>query len=252
MISKARIKFINQLKLKKYRDSNALFIAEGHRNVIDFLSGDIKLKYLYALESWFDKAKCTPDNNKFNIANTDSLKKISALKTPPEVVAVFEIPDYEDLVINRNNLYLALDDISDPGNLGTIIRTADWFGITDIICSKNTVDYLNPKVVQATMGSLSRVKLHYCDLAEAIRNTDNKIAIYGAFLNGQSIAEISSPASGIIVIGSEAHGISPEIGALVTNKITIPGFESNRNSKPESLNASIATAIICYAFKNQK
>ncbi len=250
MLSKARIKLINQLKQKKHRDAYGLFIAEGHRNVTDFLNSNMKLEYLYAVESWFLKSGVHEDDKHF-ITDTISLSKITALKTPPEVVAVFKTPEQSDFIPDYNKLYLALDDIHDPGNMGTIIRTADWFGITEILCSQNTVDYLNPKVVQATMGSLARVKIKYCDLEETLHQTKNKMPVYGAFLNGEPVTKLKSTSNGIIVIGSEAHGISEKVEKHITTRITIPSFAIDKDSHAESLNASIATAIICYAFKSQ-
>lgn len=251
MISKARIKLINQLKTKKQREIHKLFIVEGHRNVVDFLNNNATLSFLYAIDSWYDKSKFIADENKFFSATSEELKKLTALNTPPEVVAVFKIPEKHKLTFESNKLYLALDDIHDPGNLGTIIRTADWFGINNIICSNNTVDYTNPKVVQATMGSISRVNIHYCNLEKTLANINNSIPIFGAFLDGMPLTSVKSQNSGIIVIGSEAHGISKKIENLVTQKVTIPLYSHSTPGTPESLNASIATAIFCYAFCSQ-
>lgn len=250
MISKAKIKLINQLKHKKYRELNNLFIVEGSINVLDFLQSDIELVEIFSTKNWIENHISKTNKTIINEVTLVELKKITALKTPSEVLALFKIPStklHGD--ITSDNICIALDNISDPGNLGTIIRTADWFGITQIYCSKNTVDTFNPKVVQATMGSLARVKVVYTNLASLIQNKPKELPVFGALLNGTPLTEIKNQKNGIILIGSEAHGISNELLPLVTEKVTIPLYNNNLNNRPESLNASIATAIICYALK---
>jgi len=183
------------------------------------------------------------------------LKKISSLTTPNEVLAICAIPENKLNVSElKNKLTLVLDDIRDPGNLGTIIRIADWFGIENIICSLETVDIYNPKVVQATMGSIARVNVFYEDLKtiflEAL--TKNNFPIYGTVLNGENIFEKSLTSNGFIVIGNESNGISIELLPLINEKISIPTFSVNETNSVESLNAAIATAIVCTEFKRRK
>ena len=249
MLSKAKIKLINQLKQKKHRELHSMFIVEGSRNVIDFLQSKTTLVELYATENWIQLNEGNLKNHNVTITSEKELKKISALTTPPDVLAMFSLPDTSFLgIIDTSIFTIALDNISDPGNLGTIIRTADWFGINHIYCSSNTVDAFNPKVVQATMGSLARVKVIYTDLKDLLESKPKGLPVFGAVLNGTPITDLQQQKNGIILIGSEANGVSNELLTFITDKITIPSFNTNTNS-PESLNASIATAIICYALK---
>ncbi|MBC8319227.1 MAG: RNA methyltransferase [Bacteroidetes bacterium] len=250
MLSKSKIKFITQLRQKKYRELHSMFLVEGSRNIIDFLQSKTTLIDLFATGNWIGNSQKHIANFEATVVSTNELKKISTLATPSEALAIFAIPD---TTFNGNfetdNLTIALDNISDPGNLGTIIRTADWFGINQIYCSPNTVDAFNPKVVQATMGSLARVRIIYADLSKFLTLVQKQLPIFGAVLNGKAITEIAPQTNGIILIGSEAHGISNNLLPYISDKITIPSFNQNIVSHPESLNASIATAIICYALK---
>ena len=252
MLSKAKIKLIVQLRQKKYRELHNMFFVEGSTNVLDFLQSDFSFIELFATKDWFQKHSAGIQKESATIVSTSELKKISALKTPSEVFAIFELPDrsFNGMLIT-DNLSIALDNISDPGNLGTIIRTADWFGINHIYCSENTVDAFNPKVVQATMGSLARVKVTYNNLDKLFASKPNELQIFGAVLNGTPITEIKPQASGIILIGSESHGISSELLQYINHKITIPMFNEDTTNQPESLNASIANAIICYSLKTK-
>jgi len=249
MLSKARIKLINQLKQKKYRELNNMFLAEGSINVIDFIKSGINIIELFATEKWIQ-------NNEHNLSlisqttiSSKDLKKISSLSSPSEVLAILELPNTKSTInIDVKNLTIALDNISDPGNLGTIIRTADWFGIKQIFCSTNTVDAFNPKVVQATMGSLARVKVTYTNLNTLFENKPKDLPIFGALLSGKPITEMQPQKNGVILIGSEAHGISNELLPFISHKITIPSYNQNATNNLESLNASVANAIICYAL----
>ncbi len=250
MLSKARIKLINQLKQKKYREQNHMFIVEGTKNTLDFLASQFKPIELFATDNWIDENKNHLDTVVVTAVGNKELKKISALTNPSEVCAIFNLPSEKLSTTPQRDTYsLVLDDIHDPGNLGTIIRTADWFGITTIYCSLNTVDAFNPKVVQASMGSLSRVRLVYTDLKELLVNIPNDLPVFGALLDGKPINEVDPPKKGLIIIGSEAHGISKDIIPIITDKITIPLLNSDKVNHPESLNASVACAIICYALK---
>ena len=249
MLSKSNIKLINQLKLKIYREEHGLFVSEGTINTLDFLKSNIITSKLYATKEWVDKFSKELVDIEFHCVDLKEMKKISALKSPSDVLGVFEIPERpKDISADANNFSLMLDEIKDPGNLGTIIRTADWFGIDRIYCSKNTVDSFNPKVVQASMGSLSRVKIIYVDLQPFISNLSDSVPIYGAVMNGEPLSNKKTTKPGIILIGSEAHGISMELQEYITSKVTIPMLSKNKINSPDSLNASVACAVICYAL----
>lgn len=250
MLSNAKIKLINQLKQKKYREKNGLFIVEGSRNTLDFLASNYTLVELFATEEWINANSISPESVEYSITFKKDLKRVSALTNPSDVLAIFELPKKEtEPYYNQKSLSIALDDIHDPGNLGTIIRTADWFGIDTIYCSENTVDTFNPKVVQATMGSLSRVKINYVNLKYFLSKKPNNLPVFGAFMKGMHLNEIKPQSKGIILIGSEAHGISNELVPYIDNKITIPLYKRAASGNPESLNASIACAIICYGLQ---
>jgi RNA methyltransferase, TrmH family len=250
MLSKSKIKLINSLKLGKFRKELGLFIAEGSINVIDFIGGGIETEEIYATEKWIEKNSKKLNGIRFSAVPEKELKKISNLKNPSEVLGIFKLPDYDFPDLNNyTDLALMLDDIRDPGNLGTIIRTADWFGIRLILCSEKTVDVYNPKVVQATMGSLGRVKVHNCDLEKILKSRPDFIKVFGAVLNGDDIVEIPKPQRGIILIGNESKGISERLLALTDHRITIKNMAMPDNASAESLNASIAAAIICYEFR---
>lgn len=257
MLSKNQIKLVNSLKLKKFREQYNLFIAEGTKIVPEIIDSEIEVKTLFAIKSWLGKnEKLIAENPKIEIEEIteEELKKISALSTPNEVLAIAEIPQY---IINTSTidtrLTLVLDEIKDPGNMGTIIRIADWFGISEIICSNNSVDVFNPKVVQATMGSIARVKIYYTEIPAFFSHLRN-VKIYGAVLNGNNIYKEPLSGKGIILIGNESKGISENLLPYISNKITIPSFSSScigsdGNKGAESLNAAIATAIICSEFR---
>jgi TrmH family RNA methyltransferase len=251
MISQNKIKLINSLSKKKSRDIHQLFIAEGEKLVLDLISSMVKVKWIYSTQDWI---KEHPELDSFDITITTTayLKKISQLKTPPPVIAVYEIPNQSiNDNINIEELVLALDEIQDPGNLGTIIRLADWFGIKHIICSKNTVDTYNPKVVQATMGAIGRVHIHYTNLYNFIaKKKEEGISIYGTFLDGQNIYHQQLSNNGIIVMGNEGKGISSEIESLVSKKLLIPTFSTSTDTS-ESLNVSTATAITLSEFRRK-
>ena len=251
MLSKIRIKFIHSLKLKKFRDVHRLFIAEGIKIVSELLDSNIKVKELYVVKDFF---KQKSNIQQYEVTEAE-LKKISFLSTPNKVIAVAEIPKHD---IGKENfssmLSIVLDDIQDPGNLGTIVRIADWFGIENIICSNNSVDVYNPKVVQATMGSIAHVKVHYTDLREFFKSQKNtqSIKTYGAVLNGENIYKRELSDKGLIVLGNESNGISDKLLPYITDKISIPTFAANKSQSAESLNVSIAAAIICSEFRKIK
>jgi RNA methyltransferase, TrmH family len=235
MVSKNQIKTISSLHQKKYRKINELFIAEGQKTIAELISAGFVLDNLFVTE------QLNLHETEIIISETD-LKKISALKTPNNCLAVFKTKP--TLKIIEKGLILVLDNLQDPGNLGTIIRLADWFGVAQIICSEETVDLYNPKVVQATMGSLARTEIIYTDIFAFLKQT--KMPIYGTFMDGENIYKNILPTEAIIVMGNEGNGISKPIEALITQKIAIPRFGTIQ--KTESLNVSTATAIILSEF----
>jgi len=250
MISKKNVKFINSLRIKKFRNENNLFIAEGERLISEIIESQLRVKTIYYSSNWSSNIMGF-DFECVEISN-DEMKKISGLTTPSKLLAVVNIPNYSisDCKID-NSLALALDDIQDPGNLGTIIRLADWFGVDSILCSNNTVDAYSPKVVQACMGAISRVKIIYCDLESVLQGTKKiNLPVYGTFMEGSNIYNENLPKNGIIVMGNEGNGISKGIEKLITKKIHIPSFASNRTTV-ESLNVAMATAIVLSEFRRR-
>ncbi len=246
MLSKGKSKYLRSLQLNKFRKKYREFPVEGSVNVLDFLSGPLEVIALFADENWLNEHKREVAGIKVEPVTRQEMQKISALKNPSEVLATVKMPEYPlPEVSGIRNYVLALDDIRDPGNLGTIIRTADWFGIRDVVCSRETVDAFNPKVVQATMGSLARVRVHYTDLTDWLSGKPDDLKTFGALLRGNDIRKTEKPGKGILLIGSEAHGISPELYPFVDRPVRIPAAPT---SGAESLNAAVATAIVCYEF----
>ena len=237
MLSKNEIKRIQSLKQKKFRHECQLFVAEGVKTITELLDSNFELHQLYAT------ASCNFNAKKQTIVSEIELKKISFLKTPNKALAVFKIPTAK--TVDFNNLVLALDDVRDPGNLGTIIRLCDWFGIQDLVCSSETVDCFNPKVIQATMGSITRVNVTYIDLEELFSKENS--GVFGAFMDGENVYTSQLPDKGILVLGNEANGISKSIENLVEKRISIPRFGSMQET--ESLNVATATAILLSEFK---
>ncbi len=247
MLSKGNSKYLRSLHQNKFRRKYGQFLAEGTVNVLDFISCPLKVAQLYATEKWLAEYQEKFSGVKSEVVTLKEMEKISALKNPSEVVAVVEKPDVTTPDISLIDDYvLALDDIKDPGNLGTIIRTADWFGIKDIVCSAETVDAFNPKVVQATMGSLGRVRVQYTNLAHWLSGKPEGLKVFGAVLNGNDIRKAEKPGKGILLIGSEAHGISRALYPLIDEPVRIPAA---LGAGAESLNVAVATAIVCYTFR---
>ncbi len=244
MVSKNTIKRITSLGQKKYRNRDGIFVAEGIKVITELLESTFTLKELYTEDdSAFAKALSQEKKSKVFTTSKVELKRLSFLKTAQKAVAVFEIPVQPK--INRDGLTLLLDDVRDPGNLGTIIRLCDWFGVKQLICSPQTVDCYNPKVVQATMGSLTRVHIIYTDLENYLK--EEKRTVYGTFMDGENIYRSSLQKEGVIVMGNEASGISSSVGSYVTNQIAIPRFGVQQLT--ESLNVATATAICLSEFK---
>ncbi|WP_085536232.1 TrmH family RNA methyltransferase [Massilibacteroides vaginae] len=248
MLSKAKIKHIRSLELKKFRNEHKLFVAEGNKLVADMLPF-FNCELLIAKPSWM----ATQGDlivKELLVADDGDIEKASFLKSPQDVIAVFHQPLYNLEEANPNtNLVLVLDGIQDPGNLGTIIRLADWFGIEHIVCSYDTADAFSPKTVQATMGALARIKVHYTDLTAFLKQ--QKASIYGTYLDGENLYSKELNGNGIIIMGSEGNGIRPEITPFVTEKVFIPNFPAEKATS-ESLNVAIATAIVCSEFRRRQ
>ncbi len=238
MITKNQIKLIISLQQKKFRNEHQLFVAEGEKVIRELLNSKFELENLYESEAVFDDLKL----NNISKINQGDLNKISSLSSANNCLALFRIPSNN--LTNRDVLIVVLDDIRDPGNLGTIIRLCDWFGISELVCSPETVDVYNPKVVQATMGSLTRVNINYCNLYEFLSNSD--LPIFGTFMDGDTIYKTNLPEKGIIVMGNEANGISEKLEKLIKNRLSIPRF--GLIQKTESLNVATATAIVLSEF----
>jgi len=257
MLSKNRIKFIASLRLGKFREQHRQFVVEGTKMVAELLHSGFRCEQLYATQGWLGENELLLKSAKSPIepVSDREMNQISNLSTPPGVLAVAGMPEWSiDDAFPVDSLVLALDGINDPGNLGTMIRTADWFGISSIVCSHDTVDAYHPKVVQATMGSVFRVKVIETDLAEYLGRVRLKqLPVYGALMDGKSIYEPGlSASSGVLVIGSESHGIRPNILPLISQALTIPRVKHDKTAAPESLNASIATAILLSALRQSK
>ncbi len=247
MLSKAQISLITSLQNKKYRKQHGLFIVECIKSVMEFISSSYEVESIFYTDDANTKVGKISHNIKSHELTETEFQKISALKSPQGILALVKLPLQQKIVPSnlKNKFSLVLDDVQDPGNLGTIIRTAEWFGIEHIICSIGTVDAYNPKVVQATMGSLARLQIHYTDLTDFIPATGLKV--YGALRDGQSIYQTVWADEGLIVMGNEGNGISDEIIALIDQAVTIP-----RLGQAESLNVAVATTIFCSEISRQK
>jgi TrmH family RNA methyltransferase len=255
MLSKNKIKFINTLKKKKTRNETGLFLAEGEKIVKEIINSSMKIEFLFSTKDFLNNLT---ENEKINIQeiieiSEPELRKISSLTTPNQVIAVVNKPSYSYSTAQvSNTLVLGLDNINDPGNLGTILRIADWFGIQNVFCSENTVDLFNPKTVQATMGAICRVKVFYKDLHELIIDLKTEDStIYGCLLEGNNIYTQELIDKGLILMGSESHGISESLIPKLDQKLYIPNFSDNAFATSESLNVSIATGIVCSEFKRR-
>lgn len=247
MISKNRIKSIRQLAQKKQRDAQRLFVAEGPKVVGEILKR-YQCTYIAATDKWMRKEGNNYIDRGFPIETIteEELQKISFLQSPQEVLAVCEQPKQNDISIEipLQQLCIALDDVQDPGNLGTIVRIADWFGIEQVICSPNCADVFSPKVVQATMGALSRVNVCYKSLPDYFSQLPSDTPIMGTFLDADNIYTTDLPPYGILLMGNEGHGISKPLSLHVTHRLFIPNYPLGRPTS-ESLNVAVATAIIC-------
>ncbi len=250
MLSKNKIKYIRSLEMRKFRNEYGTFVAEGNKLVADLLPA-FACELMIARTSWMATQGNLPVEELL-VDEDDDIRKASFLKNPQDVLAVFRQPAWSiDEVDPANQLVLALDSIQDPGNLGTIIRIADWFGIHHIVCSPDTADVFSPKVVQATMGALARVKVHYTDLEAWLRTqAASNIPLYGTFLDGENMYDKALSGTGILVMGNEGNGIRPEIESLINEKLYIPNYPAGQETS-ESLNVAVATAVTCAEFRRR-
>ncbi|MDD3687760.1 MAG: RNA methyltransferase [Bacteroidales bacterium] len=250
-LSKAKISLISSLSLKKFRDEHNLFVAEGHKIVDEVLHSGLKIKYLIYNSDKSSDIKLGDFEVYFTPETT--FKKISSLKTAPSVLAVVEIPECKIQIKNfEGKLTMAADSIQDPGNLGTLIRICDWFGIENLVCSHNSADLYNPKVIQATMGAFLRVKVHYVNLLDFIPQyiLQTKLPCYGTFLDGENIYKTDLSHAGMFVLGNEGKGISAEVERLLNRRLFIPPF-SQSQQHAESLNIASAASIVSSEFRRR-
>ena len=248
MLSKNKIKHVRSLDRKKYRNETSCFLAEGNKLVADILPF-FECECLIAKTSWL-ATRGDIKTKELILAEEGDIERASLLKTPQDVLAVFRQPQYVlDIDDLKDDLSLVLDGIQDPGNLGTIIRLADWFGINRVICSMDSADVYNPKTVQATMGAIARVQVFYLTLSDWLSDIKD-IPVYGAFLEGKNIYKETLSPSGLIVMGNEGKGISPSVEKLITQRLYIPNYPLKTKST-ESLNVATASAIVCSEFRRR-
>lgn len=234
MLSKNQVKLIQKLQQKKYRNELNLFIVEGKKSIVEFLQAGYRLELLIATEVFATALNGQP----VTLVSKEELRKVSSLKNPDEGLAIFHQRQHKGIL--QEGVILALDNVQDPGNLGTLIRLCDWFGIETLICNSQTVDCYNPKVVQASMGSLTRVAVHYVDLAGFLATC--ALPLYAMDLDGENLYTTEFPEDCVLILGNEANGISPEVRALADGIITIPRF--GKLQQTESLNVAMAGAIV--------
>jgi RNA methyltransferase, TrmH family len=257
MISKSHLQLVRSLHQKKFRTEHNKFIAEGPVLVAEALKSDFKIDVIYATRAGQEPLQklSLPNQTEIVEISDAELQRMSLLKQAHEMLAVIEMKKETALPEKINSLILALDQISDPGNMGTIIRIADWFGIANIICSEDSVDVYNPKVVQATMGSLFRVEVVYTSVSSFISTAKKENAdlkVYGTLLSGKNIYHEKLEKKGIIIMGNETRGISEDLQKLINEPLTIPCFHSKKTQSAESLNVAVATAIVCSEFRRRE
>ena len=249
MISKARIKWIKSLEMRKFRVQDNAFVAEGPKLVGELLASSAPL-YLAATKEWLaENRHRLGGGTEVDEVTEEELRRASLLRTPQDVLAVMPIPapDFHVSLL-RSGLHLALDGVQDPGNLGTILRICDWFGIHHVLAGEGTADVYNPKCVQACMGALARVRVHYCNLQEALRAAT--VPVYGTFLDGDNIYKEALTPDGIIVMGNEGNGISRDVGLLIRRRLYVPNYPVG-SPTTESLNVAVATGIVCAEFRRR-
>jgi TrmH family RNA methyltransferase len=239
MVSKNQIKLITSLQQKKYRNEHQLFIAEGVKVIQELLESNFVLEHLFITEAIFEQV----GSSQITMVREPDMKRISALSSPSSCLATFKIP--KETQIENKGLIVALDDIRDPGNLGTIIRLCDWFGVRQLLCSPETVDVYNPKVIQSTMGSIKRVNVNYVDLDKYV--SESTLPVFGTFMDGKNVYNEALPKEAILILGNEANGISASLEKTIKNRIAIPRFGDLQET--ESLNVATATAIFLSEFR---
>ncbi len=252
MITKNQIKYYASLQKKKFREEEGLFLVEGHRSVTELFSSDLQINTVIATDSWFSQNEhlIAPSISCIAAPQVD-LERISALQTPPQVIACAALPRLGELPMPTGRIILALDTVQDPGNLGTIIRTADWFGIDTIVCSEASADAFGPKVVQSTMGALGRVAVFYTSLDTYLADVHKAgFPIFGTLLSGKNMYEQKLAQEGIILLGNEGNGISQPLTKYITSAIFIPPYPAGA-SNVESLNVGVAAAIVCAEFRRR-
>lgn len=244
MLSKNTVKFIKSLHQKKYRLESGKFFVEGEKSVVEVLQSSFTVDLLLVTQEFATKHATLLSGKAFEVlfVTPNQLEQLGQYQSNDAALAVVQMKSNQAFLPEKGELILALDEVRDPGNLGTIIRIADWYGIKKVIFSTHTAEFYNPKVIQSSMGSFTRVQFYYGDLAKAFQEW--KLPVYGAFLEGESIHELTNPSPGVLLLGNESQGISKEVEKWVSSKITIPSF-----GKAESLNVAIATAIFCDNFK---
>jgi RNA methyltransferase, TrmH family len=254
VLSKNRIKFIKSLEFRKFRQMHRLFVAEGNKTVTDLLISGFPVNLLIGTPGFIqDNSSLIHEDVEIAEATQDEIKNASFLRQPQQVIALCKIPeDPQEMPDPAKQLVICLDNIQDPGNLGTIIRIADWFGIGSIVCSPDTADVYNPKSIQSTMGSIGRVSVIYHPLPSYLMGLQHKgISVTGTFLDGENIYQTTLPESGVLIMGNEGRGVSPETGAFITSRVHIPTF-ALPGHHAESLNVAIATAIVCSEFRRRQ
>ena len=252
MISRQKIDFIHGLARKKVREMAGCFVAEGEKLVFDLLSTTLILREIYFTKNGLSSIQSKRLNVEAIPVSEKEMERISAFKNPSSVLALFEIPESKSVSNDTfDGLNLVLDGIQDPGNLGTIIRTADWFGISNLFCSRDCADLYNPKCVQSTMGALARVEVHYLDLPKLLKQaTDLAIPVYGTFMSGENLYTTELSKKAIVILGSEGKGISSDLNQFLTKKISIPAYPTG-SSELESLNVAVSAAIVCAEFRRR-
>ncbi len=244
-MTKAEIRLVRALADKRGREEHGLFVAEGAKLVAELRASHLRVQRIFAREGLFAGPEV-------ETVTPQEMERLSLLKTPSDALALVEIPRRRlDPAALAGRLTLALDDVQNPGNMGTIIRLADWFGITDIVCSESTADCFNPKVVQATMGAILRVRVHYTDLARLLAEAPALgLPVYGTFLEGDDLYDAPLTAAGIVVMGNEGRGVTPAVARTVTRKLFIPPYPADRRGS-ESLNVAMAAGIVCAEFRRR-
>lgn len=245
-MTKAEIQLVRALADKRGRTAHGLFVAEGEKLIGELRTSRLRVRKIFALEGLFEGPEVEP-------VTPRDMERLSLLKTPGNSLALVEIPRC-DLDTDRlgERLTLALDEVQNPGNLGTIVRLADWFGIGDIVCSENSADCFNPKVVQATMGAILRVRVHYADLTGVLHEAAARgVPVYGTFLDGENLYDAPLTPGGIVVMGNEGRGVTPAVAAQVTRKLFIPPYPADRRGS-ESLNVAMAAGIVCAEFRRRR